>query len=92
MGSVSSVFPHGPGDGAEDDDGCDGDEPGQQAEDDADLAVELAVGDDRGGEVDRGEPVEADSKQRGDDREPEQRFPGPASGQQEAHRPPQEQR
>src|SRR5213592_1221997 len=55
----TSLLPHVAGHGAEHDDSGDGDEPGEEAEDDADRPVEPAVGGDRRGEVERGEHLEA---------------------------------
>jgi hypothetical protein len=57
---------------------------------DADRAVEPAVGDDRRGEVHRGEQFQADPEQRRQQGRVDRAAPWHPSGQQEVHRPPEE--
>src|SRR3954453_1027903 len=64
------VVPHRAADRAQDDHDADGDEPRDEREHHADLAVELAVGDQRRGEQQRRDGREADPQRGGEDRRP----------------------
>jgi hypothetical protein len=95
LGSPIAALPLVPrrtADGSQHDDRADGNEPGQQAEEDADCSVEPAIGDDCRREIDRGEQFEADPEERRENGRGDEAAPWHLPGQQEVHCPPEESR
>src|SRR4051794_32934792 len=74
--AMSALLPYVAGQRAKHHDGSDRDEPGEQAEHDADLAVEPTVGGDGRGKIERGEPVQSEPEDCGHHGWQEQAAPG----------------
>src|SRR5947209_8982712 len=87
-----SLLPHVTHHGTQDDDGGHGDEPREDAEDDANRTVDPGVGRDRRREVERGEPLENGPQHRRHQSRKPKHAPWQPPTEQEAHRPPEEPR
>src|SRR4051794_9403416 len=87
----SSALPHIAAESAEHDCRSDRDEPGQKTENHADGAVQLAIGGNGRGEIQRGKAFEPHPIEGGDGCGKAQASPCHSAAEKEVHRPPEEQ-